>query len=104
HSTSAFAAAAAGSSETSRWWPDTRWIIGPILHRGAALTGVSRMYNIRHWMSDVLIGAGFGTFAGLKVVRYHHSHPGNRLDRWLPPRPVSPPRRRGRAARLVVQS
>ena len=83
HTTSAFAAAAAVSSETSRWWPDTRWIIGPVLFTGAALTGVSRMYNNRHWASDVLIGAGIGTFAGLKVVRYHHSHPGNRLDRWM---------------------
>ena len=83
HATSAFAAAAAVSSETSRWWPETRWIIGPILYGGAALTGVSRMYNNRHWASDVLVGAGVGTFAGLKVVRYHHSHPGNRLDRWM---------------------
>jgi hypothetical protein len=31
----------------------------------------------------VLVGAGIGTFAGLKVVRYQHSHPGNRVDRWL---------------------
>jgi membrane-associated phospholipid phosphatase len=83
HATSAFAAAAAVSSETSRWWPETRWIIGPILYTGAALTGVSRMYNNRHWASDVLVGAGIGTFAGLKVVRYHHTHPGNRLDKWL---------------------
>jgi membrane-associated phospholipid phosphatase len=90
HSTSAFAAAAAVSSETSRWWPDTRWIIGPILYTGAALTGVSRMYNNRHWMSDVLVGAGVGTFAGLKVVRYHHSHPGNRIDRWLLKGSLSP--------------
>ncbi len=83
HATSAFAAAAAVSSETSRWWPETRWIIGPILYTGAALTGVSRMYNNRHWASDVLVGAGIGTFAGLKIVRYHHTHPGNRLDKWL---------------------
>jgi membrane-associated phospholipid phosphatase len=90
HTTSAFAAAAAVSSETSRWWPGTRWVIGPILYAGAALTGVSRMYNNRHWMSDVLAGAGVGTFAGLKVVRYHHSHPGNRLDRWLLKGSLSP--------------
>ena len=83
HSTSAFAAAAAVSSETSRFWPETRWIIGPILYTGAALTGISRMYNNRHWASDVLVGAGIGTFAGLKVVRYHHTHPGNRIDDWL---------------------
>ena len=44
-------------------------MIGPLLYTGAALTGVSRMYNNRHWTSDVLVGAGIGTFAGLKVVR-----------------------------------
>lgn len=83
HTTSAFAAAAAVTSETSRWWPGATWIIGPVLYGGAALAGVSRMYNNRHWASDVLVGAGIGTFAGLKVVRYQHSHPGNRVDRWL---------------------
>jgi hypothetical protein len=41
------------------------------------------MYNNRHWASDVIIGAAIGTFAGNKVVRYHHSHPGNKLDEWL---------------------
>ena len=41
------------------------------------------MYNNRHWASDVIIGAAVGTFAGNKVVRYHHSHPGNKLDEWL---------------------
>ena len=83
HTTSAFAAAAAVTSETSRWWPGATWIVAPALYGGAALTGVSRMYNNRHWASDVLVGAGIGTFAGLKVVRYHHTHPGNRIDRWL---------------------
>jgi membrane-associated phospholipid phosphatase len=83
HATSAFAAAAAVTSEASRWWPDSRWIVGPALYGGAALAGVSRMYNNRHWASDVIVGAGIGTFAGLKVVRYQHSHPGNRVDRWL---------------------
>jgi membrane-associated phospholipid phosphatase len=102
HATSAFAAAAAVSSETSRWWPETRWIIGPLLYTGAALTGVSRMYNNRHWMSDVLIGAGVGTFAGLKVVRYHHSHPGNRLDRWLLKGSLSPTPDGGHALRWSI--
>lgn len=83
HSVSAFAAAAAVSSETSRWMPETRWIIGPVLYGGAALVGASRMYNNQHWASDVIIGAGIGTMAGLKVVRFHHSHAGNRVDRWL---------------------
>jgi hypothetical protein len=29
------------------------------------------------------MGAAIGTFAGTKVVRYHHSHPGNKVDKWL---------------------
>ena len=102
HATSAFAAAAAVTSETSRWWPETRWIIGPVLYGGAALTGVSRMYNNRHWASDVLIGAGIGTFAGLKVVRYHHTHPGNRLDRWLLAGSLVPTPEGGQAIRWSI--
>jgi membrane-associated phospholipid phosphatase len=53
------------------------------MYGGAALVGLSRMYNNRHWASDVITGAAIGTFAGTKVVRYHHTHPGNRIDRWL---------------------
>ena len=83
HAVAAFAAAAAVTSETSRHAPDTRWIVGPVMYAGAALVGVSRMYNNQHWASDVIVGAGVGTLAGLKVVRYQHSHPGNVLDRWL---------------------
>lgn len=83
HSTSAFAAAAAVSAETATWWPKTRWIFGPILYGGAAMVGVSRMYDDKHWASDVIMGAAVGTFAGLKTVRFNHTHEGNRLDRWL---------------------
>ena len=83
HTIAAFAAASAVSSETSRWWPSSRWYIGTAMYGGAALVGVSRMYNNRHWASDVLMGAAIGTLSGLKVVRYHHSHPNNDLDRWL---------------------
>jgi membrane-associated phospholipid phosphatase len=83
HTTSAFAFAAAVSSETERWWPRTRWVIGPIVYGGAALTGMSRIYNRQHWASDVMAGAAIGTFVGVKVIRYQHSHPGNYLDRKL---------------------
>ena len=83
HTLAAFAAAAAVTSETSGWWPATRWVIGPTLFTGAALTGASRMYDNRHWASDVIVGAGIGTFAGLKVVRYVNARPDNRLDKLL---------------------
>jgi hypothetical protein len=39
------------------------------------------MYHDKHWASDVALGAAIGTFSGLKVVRYSHAHPHNRLDR-----------------------
>ncbi|MFL5578422.1 MAG: phosphatase PAP2 family protein [Gemmatimonadaceae bacterium] len=83
HTTTAFAAASAVTSETSRWWPRSTWIVAPVMYGGATLVGLSRMYHNKHWASDVALGAGIGTFSGLKVVRYNHTHPGNRVDRWL---------------------
>jgi hypothetical protein len=83
HTTMAFAAASAVTAETSRWWPSSVWYVAPIMYGGATLVGVTRMYDNRHWASDVIMGAAIGTFSGLKVVKYHHSHPNNRLDRWL---------------------
>jgi membrane-associated phospholipid phosphatase len=83
HTVAAFAAASAVTSQTSAWWPNSRYLIGTAMYGGAALTGVSRMYNNRHWASDVIVGAGIGTFAGLKVVRFNNSHSGNKLDTWL---------------------
>ena len=82
HTLAAFAAAATVTSETSGWWPQTRWVIGPALYTGATFTGLSRMYDNRHWASDVIVGAGIGTFAGLKVVRYVNAHQ-NRVDKLL---------------------
>jgi membrane-associated phospholipid phosphatase len=90
HTVAAFAAAAAVSSETSRWWPGAIYLIGPTMYGGAALVGLSRMYENRHWASDVIMGAAIGTFAGTKVVRYHRTHPGNPIDRWLLNASVSP--------------
>lgn len=83
HSLIAFAAAAAVTNETKRWWPNSAWYIGPAMYGGALLVALSRMYDNKHWASDVMIGGLIGTFAGLKVVKYHHTHPDNRVDRWL---------------------
>lgn len=83
HATAAFAFASVISAETSHWWPDTRWVVGPVLYGAATLTGVSRIYNNQHWASDVLAGAAIGTLTGIKVFRYQHSHPDNPIDRKL---------------------
>lgn len=83
HTVAGFAAAAAVVTETKRWWPGANWAVAPIMYGGASLIGISRMYNNKHWASDVITGALIGSFAGRKVVRYHHSHPDNRIDDWL---------------------
>jgi membrane-associated phospholipid phosphatase len=81
HSTSAFAAAAAVTSEARQFWPGHTWLVGPAMYGGATMVGLSRMYHDKHWASDVALGAAIGTITGLKVVRYTHAHPNNRLDR-----------------------
>jgi membrane-associated phospholipid phosphatase len=81
HTVAAFAAAAAVTAETSRNAPSTTWIVAPVMYGGAALAGMSRMYNNQHWASDVVIGAAIGTFAGLKIVRFHDSRPRSGVDR-----------------------
>lgn len=83
HSTAAFAAASAVTSESQRWWPHETWIVAPVMYGGATLVALSRMYNNKHWASDVVLGAGIGTFSGIKVVRYSHGHPHNFIDRAL---------------------
>jgi len=83
HTTGAFAFAASVSRETQMWWPRSRWYVGTLMYGGATLVGLSRMYNNVHWASDVLGGAAIGTLVGLKVVKYHHSHPDNAIDRAL---------------------
>jgi membrane-associated phospholipid phosphatase len=81
HTTAAFAAAAAVTSEAERAWPHHFWLVAPTMFGGASLVGLSRMYHDKHWASDVVLGAAIGTFSGLKVVRYAHTHPHNFLDR-----------------------
>ena len=91
HTTTAFAAASAVTSEFRRIWPSHSWLVGPAMYGGATLVGLSRMYHDKHWASDVVVGAAIGTFTGLKVVRYSHAHPNNRLDRAVLKNRVSSP-------------
>ena len=83
HASAAFAAATAATSEVARRWPRARWYAGPALYGSATMVGLSRMYNNKHWASDVAVGAAVGTFSGLAVVRYHRANPDGWLDRAL---------------------
>lgn len=83
HTTTAFAAAAAVTAETGRWWPRSTWVIGPVLYGGATMVGLSRMYHNKHWASDVALGAAIGTFSGQKLAQFMHAHPHNVIDRAL---------------------
>lgn len=101
HTTTAFAAAAAVTNETTRWWPKSTWIVGPLMYGGAAAVGLSRMYHNRHWASDVVLGAAIGTFSGRKVVQYVHGHPNSTLDRIMLHASVVPD---GRGGRMLMVS
>jgi membrane-associated phospholipid phosphatase len=81
HATAAFAAASSLTSEVHRVYPHLTWFAGTALYAGATTVGLARMYHNKHWASDVALGAAIGTFSGLKVVRYSHNHPDNRVDK-----------------------
>lgn len=83
HTIAAFAAASVVTAETSRWWPHSTPYIGALMYGGATMVALERLYNDKHWASDVILAAGIGTFSGLKVIKYNHDHPGNRVDRML---------------------
>jgi membrane-associated phospholipid phosphatase len=83
HTITAFAFASTVTRESQFWWPHATWYVGTAFYGGATLVGLSRIYNNQHWASDAMAGAAIGTLVGLKVVKYTHSHPGNRIDREL---------------------
>jgi membrane-associated phospholipid phosphatase len=83
HAIAAFAAASAVTAETSRWWPQSTPYVGTVMYGGAVMVALERLYNDKHWASDVMLAAGIGTFSGLKVVKFNHDHPGNPVDRVL---------------------
>lgn len=86
HTTTAFAVAAAVTSEARRHWPTqwwSTWLVAPAMYGGATMVGAARMYHNVHWASDVAVGAAIGTFAGRKLVQYNHAHPHNLVDRTI---------------------
>lgn len=89
HVTIAFAAASAASQEISYLWPHASKLWTPALFTSASLVGVARIYEDKHWASDVVAGAAVGTLVSRIVVRYARAHPRNAIDRLLLPLGVS---------------
>ncbi len=83
HALMAFAAATVVVDRTGEFWPGSAVVIAPLMYGGATLVAASRMYDNRHWASDVVAGGALGYFAGQKVLRYHRLNPDSRLDRWM---------------------
>ena len=83
HQAGSLAFAAALVTETQISWPEKTKFVAPVAYGLALLPGVARIYTNFHWTSDAVLGAMIGTYAGVKTVRYTHSHPRNRGDRWL---------------------
>lgn len=74
HTATAFAAAAAaGTVATLRDAPGAPWIIGGGAAAASAV-GYLRLAADRHWATDVLAGAGWGTAVGI-LVPLLHWHP-----------------------------
>jgi len=89
HVTTAFAAASAASQEIPYLWPHASNLWTPVLFTTASLVGVARVYEDKHWASDVIAGAAVGTVVSRIVVKYARSHPRNAIDRLLLPVGVS---------------
>jgi membrane-associated phospholipid phosphatase len=70
HATAAFAFASVITARVAQRSPGRAAWLGPLLYGAAALTGISRVYDHKHWASDVLLGAGIGTVSGLLVSRH----------------------------------
>jgi membrane-associated phospholipid phosphatase len=84
HATASFAFATLVTLETHHWKPSSSWYVAPVMFGGAMMVGVARLYSNAHWASDVVMGAGVGTFTALEVYRFNHvTNRHNRVNRWL---------------------
>lgn len=80
HTGNAFAAATVFSRELRMSHPNVAKVATPLLYAAAGLMGASRVYENRHWASDVVLSAAIGTMVGNRVVTYAHGNPGSFLN------------------------
>jgi membrane-associated phospholipid phosphatase len=72
HSTTAFAIA----SVLAQGYKDKMWV-GLTSYTIAALVGISRIHDGKHWPTDVIAGAALGTFIGTTLSRINFSKDNN---------------------------
>lgn len=83
HAATAYAAAATAVEEIRLRRPRAlRWA-APVIYSAASVPGFTRLYLNKHWTSDVVAGSFLGAMMGVKTVRYAHSRPRTKLDRFL---------------------
>lgn len=83
HTLAAFSVASAVTAEAFDRWPSHAKLIGVLTYGAATASGISRLYNNAHWVSDIIFGAGIGIFSGIKTVQYEHAHPDDWVNRVL---------------------
>ncbi len=72
HTTVAFAVAGAASEEVEVHWPRHARLAEVTLYGLATGVAFARVYDDKHWTSDVVAGAALGTLVGRAVVRHAH--------------------------------
>lgn len=68
HTASSFAMASVMASTSENY------AVKALYYSVAAFVGFSRMYQDKHWASDVVLGAAIGELCGRVVTKYHASH------------------------------
>lgn len=81
HTSHAFAFAGAMSQEINHHWPRAGKVATPLLYGGATAAALARVYNDKHWASDVTIGAAVGILSSRATLGYLHGRPRNFFDR-----------------------
>jgi len=69
HTAIATAVAVSLAGGTNKWWAKA------LLYGGAGLTGLARINDDKHWLSDVVAGAAVGIVAGRLSQRWHRPQP-----------------------------
>ena len=83
HAATAFAASAAAVEEIRIRNPHALPWAAPLLYGAATVPGFTRLYLNKHWASDIAAGSFLGAMLGIKTVRYAHSRPRTKLDRFF---------------------